>query len=254
MTSDRARRAVFARKRYARFGLRLRGGGSQADRRGHEQRLDALEATGLCQFFRREGKRYGMKLTDDSDWRLRRAACHSDLDELLAGMTLIHAHESSPRRQPQLNWVAEWWITGADHRDRNASLRLRQLERILLPGLVRGYVRAWADLKGSTAYQLTDQGRRFLFGEFPSIDWPRWSQQAADIYDEAFEHARQIVDTDEMQERERLVLIPLSCGLWPGRAYGANVPGIFTKTGKVRSFVSVAKLALTATQKERKPR
>jgi hypothetical protein len=228
---------VEARRRFTREGLAYRSGGDPGERKAKERAADAWERAGMVTFHRSRGKRSHWRLTDTADWMMRRLATFGDFPEMLTAMLAIDRHERMPH-EARMNWVPEWWLTGANYDEADAQLRWTTVQEILAPALCRGLVEAWSDCHGRTAYQLTDRGREFLAGPaVPSIDWPEYDTKANDLYLAAFDRAT--ADLKRLTSQPNHVAVRLSAGLWPCDTAAAKIPNILVKPTKCRSLASM---------------
>ena len=233
------------RKDFHRRGLSLPRHGDGSDHKRVERERDKLEKTKLVVFHRTNGRRSHWKLSNSTDWFLRRLATWSDFSEavtiLVAVDSLTDDHHTNGRH------VADWALAlqpGDDGQSVEACDKVAHVGELALPALCRGWLSSWSDIRGANGYAITNAGKAFLASpKAPDLDWPDYSSRSNDIYLEALSAARKNLAATKPIAGEALA-IPLSCGDWPGDETRLGQPAIFDSAGKVRSPGDMARAIL----------
>lgn len=227
-----------ARADFRRWGLPLRRGGGDAERKSHERELDRLEKSGAVIFHRRSGFRVAWKLSDTADWITRHMVTPHGFSEMLVVMFAIREHSDAGHHNH--GHVGDWHLAlpAGDRLGAASCVRVAQVGDMAAAALARGYLSSWADGNGALGYRLTPEGREFLDDpKPPAIDWPkfdepRWTAATA-MYEARL--AESIESLRMVKAAPRGLAIPLSCGDWPRRSTRPTCPPVFCRSGKVRS-------------------
>jgi hypothetical protein len=183
-------------------------------------------------FLRRRGKRFGWRLTNAVDWKIRHLLGLRGWSEMMTGLVALREHHDIGTDR-----IPETWLCGADGWGTSDGAGLRvALEAMLMPALVRGLVTSWSDLRGRVSYRLSAAGREYLDSPtLPPVALPAYDEAAADLYDEAVESAR-LELAAATPTRENVSVVPASCGLWPSDADRAPIPYCLTTRGEPRTL------------------
>lgn len=224
------------REQFRRFGIPVpRTAGDPAERKRHERLLDELEASGSVTICGKLGRRTHWRLTDLTDWRLRRTATWSDWQELVVGMFVLRefvdAGHTNAGRVYELDL-----LTTADRRPDKIKLRVLHLHEIFAAGLARGLIASWSDREGRPGYSLSDSGRKFLDDpQPPDFGDAEYSSTANDAYLAELNRAEAELANIKPATPSHAA-VPLSVGNWPDESTRPRCPSIFTARGNVRSL------------------
>lgn len=241
-------------QQYRSLGLPIPGdateGSDQADRKRRERLLTEVAASGDVFVSRRRKRRTHWRLSDTTDWRLRRQTGGYGYWQTVACMWCIAAHvrlDAVLQDTPAVDAVAEYQLVGCEPRDKpypEASRRCLLLEDMLLPALVRDWVGACSDCHGTTAYAIRPAGYQVLHD-------PTKHEPPAEVFTE--EHSDDAekaywVGYDDMHaELQRAtpthagsVAVAISAGEWDWYDDRRLRPlTVFCHTGKQRSIPAI---------------
>ena len=217
------------KKAFHSVGLRVpKGGGSSTARTRFADQMDAIEMSGRVTFHRTNGTRSHWRLTDEADWNLRRLCCWSDYDATLTLMLAIEALTAQGHTNAGL--VPDWSLA-LQHGDDGQSPRARKtvayISSLIVPALVRDWVRSWGCIRGGVGYKLTDGGRAFLARPVrPALDGPTYSEKANDKYLTYFKASRKHLRTLK-PNHGGVLAIPAASGDWPEASTRRGIPPVF---------------------------
>ena len=132
-----------------------KGGGSPTERTRHANKMNALERSEHVHFHRTNGTRSHWRLTDKADWNIRRLCCWSDYDAALTLMLAIDALTASGHTNGGL--VPDWSLAlqpGDVGQSPRARKTVAYISSLIVPALVRDWVRSWGCVRGAVGYRL----------------------------------------------------------------------------------------------------
>ena len=136
--------------------------------------------------------------------------------ESLKALATLNAHQTANGD----SIVPEVWLLGRSNWGGAVDGRvLVALEEMFAASACRDWVTSHSDSEGRTAYAMTEAGRAVLDGLDNAIPPAtlEYDGDAADCYLDALRAARAALSA-AVPLRTNAVVIPLSCGLWPGRS------------------------------------
>ena len=241
-------------QQYRTLGLPIPGdateGSDQADRKRRERWLTEIQTSGDVVVTRRRKRRTHWRLSDATDWRLRRQAGGYGYWQTVAAMMAIAGHVKLGAMlvgTMAVDCVAEYQLAGCQPKDKpypEASRRCRLLEDMILPALVRNWVGSASDVHGTTAYAIRPAGYQVLHD--PVKHEPPAEVFTAE-YSEAAEASYWVGYDDMHAELQRAtpthagsVAVAISAGEWDWYDDRRLRPlTVFCHTGKQRSIRAI---------------
>ncbi len=226
------------RRQFRRLGLPGSGGAGQERLQAHRL-YRRLARAGLVEI-RGGGRAFGVRLSDQADWWLRRLATWHDQPQTLTLVGLVAWHlVAGPGNA---GFVSELHLAVAkpvEQLTEEQALLVTELEEISRLGLARGWLLTRSDHHGAVGYQATPAGRAALScpPKLPA-EMPKYSSAANDQYLQAFDQAAAELAEARPQAHRNDTPICLSCGLWPPR--DPTLPALFNSRGRLRTGKELA--------------
>ncbi len=134
------------------------------DRKRLERERDRLEKTGLVRFHRINGRRAFWKLSDSTDWFLRRLCMLSDFTEAVTVMVAVDSLTDMHHTNGEI--VPDWSLALAPNENRQTAKardKVARVAELALPALCRGWLTSWSDYRGANGYRIPDARRALGF-------------------------------------------------------------------------------------------
>ncbi len=226
------------RRQFRRLGLPGSGGAGQERLQAHRL-YRRLARAGLVEI-RGGGRAFGVRLSDQADWWLRRLATWHDQPQTLLLVGLVRWHELAGGSNA--GFISEVHLAVAkpvESLTEEQALLVLQVEEIARPALVRGWLLSRSDHHCAAGYQATPAGRAALScpPKLPAA-MPKYSSEANDEYLAALDQAAAELAEARPQAHRHDVPVCLSCGLWPPR--DPTLPALFNSRGRLRTGKELA--------------
>jgi hypothetical protein len=216
---------------YPAGGVRLKIGGTTAERQTAGRRLAELADDGLLKIFNVAGQRTGVKLTDRGEAFGRAIVGLLQVDaswDLLRQVISLAVVTSGSTLNPL---ARETWLAGVAWYDApGANEKIIGVEQKALPALARKWLIAASDSHGAVCYSPTDAGFSVAVGAKPDVpaDLPDYDENAIFAYLDFWQASLNEIRTTPAKNRGL-------CGR-PGLPVSLNLPLVLTSTrGKRRA-------------------
>ena len=202
-----------ARQDFLTGGVGLNAGGSEVNRKEHQRLLDGLVGDGLITKSG-SGRAARFKLIDVSEAHIR-ALC--GLPSLADSYEFLIRVIDLERETDHGPLTPEYILTGTTNYEQSPDFthKIFELELLVLPAIIHGWLDAGSDIHGRTYFSATALGRQIATSLPPSppANLPSYDDATNDLYLSTRRKYREELRTAKPKNPSEIGFVPLPCSI-----------------------------------------